>query len=287
MNIAEFSIRKKTITLVMTGVMLIGGLVAYRTLGRLEDPEFTIKDALVITAYPNASAAEVEEEVSNEIEKAAQQLGQLDRVVSKAERGLSTVTVTIKNKYDKSSLPQVWDELRRKISDAQGSLPPGAGPSLVIDDYGDVFGLFMAVTGEGYSYEEIRRYVDLLRRELLLVQDVKKVELYALQPEAVYVEMSRQKMKALGISQEQLYSLLRDKNLVADGGRVQVGSEFLPIIITGEYTSVEEIGDLVISGGISDSVVYLKDLAKIHRGYVASMARPLLDWRFLRALAEM
>ena len=124
MNIAELAIRKKTVTLVLTVGLIVGGIIAYHKLGRLEDPEFTIKDALIVTPYPGATSAEVEEEVSNEIEKAVQQLGQLKRVVSRSQRGASTVTVTIKDKYDKYSLPQVWDELRRKVSDAQGNLPP-------------------------------------------------------------------------------------------------------------------------------------------------------------------
>ena len=110
-------------------VLLIGGLQAYQQMSRLEDPEFTIKDALVITPYPGASAAEVEEEVTDELEMAVQKLGQLDKIESKSDRGLSTLTVSIKNSYDKNALPQVWDELRRKVSDAQRFLPPGAGPS--------------------------------------------------------------------------------------------------------------------------------------------------------------
>ncbi len=268
MNIAEFSIRKKTITIVVALLLVFGGIVAYKSLPRLEDPEFTIKEALIITPYPGATAGEVAEEVTNEIEKAAQQLGQLKLVKSKSERGLSIVTTEIKDKYDKNSLPQVWDELRRKITDVQAQLPPGAGPSTVVDDYGDVFGIFLAVTGDGYSYEEVRRYVDILRRELLLVQDVKKVELYALRPEVVYVEMSRAKMATLGISQEQIYSLLSSKNLVADGGRVEVGPEYIPIEVAGKYESVEEIGELLITGGTGERVVYLKDIATIRRGYI-------------------
>jgi len=275
LNIAEFSIRRKVITWVMTLLLLVGGVLAYQTIGRLEDPEFTIKDALVITPYPGATAAEVAEEVTNEIEKATQQLGQLDRVTSKSERGLSTVTVTIKDKFDKHSLPQVWDELRRKVNDAGRMLPPGAGPSQVIDDYGDVFGVFLAVTADGYSYEEIRRYVEMLRRELLLVQDVKKVDLYAMQPEAIYVEISRQKLKALGLSPEQVYALLGSKNLVIDGGRVQAGREYIPIQVSGEYTSVEEIGQLLITAGGSDRVVYLKDIAEIRRSYVEPASEKL------------
>ena len=249
MNIAEFSIRKKTITLVLTFLALGGGVIAYRNLPRLEDPEFTIKEALIYTPYPGATPPEVEEEVTNEIEKALQQLGQLDRVESKSERGLSTVTAVVKDKYDKRSLPQVWDELRRKVDDMQGNLPPGAGPSTVFDGYGDVYGVYFAVTGDGYSYEEIRRFADLLKRELLLIQDVKKIELYGLRSEVVYVEMSRQKMSQLGISQEEIFAALQEKNIVADAGKVKVGPEYIAIDPTGAFESIKEMEDLPITNG--------------------------------------
>ena len=116
MNLADFALRHRTTTLVLTVVMLAAGLQSFTSMARLEDPEFTIKDALVLTPYPGASAAEVAEEVSDEIEIAAQQLGQLKEVESKSDRGLSAVTVTIKDRYDKATLPQVWDELRRKVT---------------------------------------------------------------------------------------------------------------------------------------------------------------------------
>ena len=152
MNIAEWSLRKSLITWVMTVLFLVVGWSSYQQLSRLEDPEFTIKDAVITTPYPGASAAEVEEEVTNVIEKAAQQMGQLKRVESRSSRGLSWVKVTMQDKYDKNSLPQVWDELRRKVNDAQRSLPPGAGPSLVNDDFGDVYGIFLdAIQNDAFN----------------------------------------------------------------------------------------------------------------------------------------
>jgi multidrug efflux pump subunit AcrB len=132
-SIAEICLNRRTVTVVLTMALFVAGLVSYQRMSRLEDPEFTIKDALVITPYPGASALEVEE-VTDEIEKAAQELAQVDKLESKSDRGLSTVTVSIKDKYDKATLPQVWDELRRKINDARGKLPPGAGSSIVVDD---------------------------------------------------------------------------------------------------------------------------------------------------------
>lgn len=267
MNLAEFSIRNRTLILVLTIVMLGGGFVAYQGLSRLEDPEFTIKSALVITPYPGASATEVEREVSDELERAVQKLGQLDEVTSKSDRGLSTLTVDIKENYDKETLPQVWDELRRKVGDAQKNLPPGAGPSLVIDDYGDVYGVFVAVYGEEYSYAEIKSFVDLLRRELLLVHDVAKIETYGERVEAIYVELARDRMSQLGIPASVIIDELRQKNIVAEAGRVKVGTEFIAIEPTGTITSVEQFKSLLISGG-SDRQIYLKDVASVRRGYV-------------------
>ena len=234
MNIAQFFIERRVTTLVLTVVMLGAGLSAYQGLSRLEDPEFTIKDALVITQYPGASAAEVEEEVSDRLEKAVQKMGQLKRVVSKSDRGLSTLTVTIKDKYDKNLLPQVWDELRRKIGDAQDELPPGAGTSIVVDDYGDVYGIFIAITGDGYSYAEIKDVVDMLRRELLLVKDVGKIDTYGERTEAVYVELNRDRMSQLGLSHDVIVNELRQKNLVTNAGRASVGNEFITLNPTGE-----------------------------------------------------
>jgi multidrug efflux pump subunit AcrB len=267
MNIAQFFIERRVITLVLTVVMLGAGLVSYQGLSRLEDPEFTIKDALVVTPYPGASAAEVEAEVSDRLEKAVQKMGQLERVVSKSDRGLSTLTVTIKDKYDKSTLPQVWDELRRKVSDAQRELPPGSGSSLVVDDYGDVYGIFIAITGDGYSYAEVKDVVDMLRRELLLVEDVGKIDTFGERTEAIYVELNRDRMSQLGISHDVIINELRQKNVVTDSGRATVGSEFITLNPTGTIKQVEQFESILISSSGSEQI-YLQDVATVRRGYV-------------------
>ena len=267
MSIAAYSLRNRTTVLVLTTVLFVGGVLAFDRLSWLEDPEFTIKEALVITPYFGASAAEVEEEVSDRIEKAVQQLGQLKEVESKSDRGLSTVTVRIKDQYDKTSLPQVWDELRRKVGDVQGQLPPGAGPSVVQDDFGDVWGIFLAVSGSEYSYAELKEYVKLLRRELLLVQDVAKIDFWGDRTEVVYVEPERDRMSQLGILPSQVIQSLQDKNIVSDSGRVRVGQEYIAIDPTGTFSSVQEIADLLITGHSSDQQIYLRDVASVRRGY--------------------
>jgi multidrug efflux pump subunit AcrB len=269
MNIAELSIRKSVITWVMTLLMVAVGIVTFNGLSRLEDPEFTIKEAVVYTPYPGASAAEVEEEVTNVIEKACQELGQLDYVESRSSRGLSIVKAVMKRKYDKYALPQVWDELRRKVNDWQGKLPPGAGPSIVNDDFGDVYGVYVAITGEGYTYKEIYEYAKFLQRELLQVKDVKRIILFGQQPEAVYVEMRREKMAEFGVSPQDIYTALASKNLPATSGNLTLGQEYIPVNPTGEFKSEKEFGDLLVKsrGPTSDSLVYLRDVADIVRGY--------------------
>lgn len=276
MNIAEASIRNKTVTLVFAVLMVVLGVWSYINLPRLEDPEFTIKDALIVTSYPGASAQEVADEVSDVIELAAQQLEQLERVVSRSERGRSTVTVTIRDQFDSASLPQVWDELRRKVNDAQRQLPPGAGPSIVFDDFGDVFGIFFALTGPEFSDAELYETAKLLRRELLLVPDVKRVDLFGVQQEVIYIELARDRIAQLGIHPDTIFALLREQNLVVPSGAVDAGPLAITINPTGEWTGVEDFENLLIrGGGSSGELIYLRDIATVRRDYIDPPATSL------------
>jgi multidrug efflux pump subunit AcrB len=268
MNLAEASIRNRTITLVFTALLLVGGVMAYLDLSRLEDPEFTIKDALIITPYPGASAQEVADEVTDRIERAAQELGQVKRVVSRSERGRSTVTVTIRDQYGAEQLPQVWDELRRKINDAQRSLPPGAGPSVVLDDFGDVFGIFYAITGDDYSYAQLYEVAKMLRRELLLAKDVERIELFGVQQEAIYIEISRDRASQLGISPEEIHAALREQNVVVPSGAVDASSMRMAISPSGDFQGIEDFENLIIRrAGGATALVRLRDVASVRRGY--------------------
>jgi multidrug efflux pump subunit AcrB len=266
MNLGERSVQNNRVVFVAMLFILVGGFVAYRQMGRLEDPEFTIKEALIITPYPGASAEEVAKEVTNPIESACQQLGQLDRVESESLRGRSVITAIIKGRYNKDKIPQVWDELRRKIADVQAQLPPSVrGKSMVIDDFGDVYGIFLAITGEGFSQTELRRYADFLRREMLLVPNVKKVDLFSQQQEVVFLEISRQRLAQLGINEEQIYRQLQAKNVAADGGRVRVGNQHLALDPKGEFRSADEMLELVIGSDATGGQLHLKDVATLER----------------------
>lgn len=266
MNIGEFSVRNNRVLFVSMFFVFVGGIVAYQRLGRLEDPEFTIKEALIVTSYPGASAEEVAQEVTNPIEAACQQLGQLLRVESESVRGRSVVTAVIQDRYDRFSIPQVWDELRRKVNDVQGQLPPAArGRTVVIDDFGDVYGIFLAIHGDGFSQSEIRRYAEAVRRELLTVAGVKKVDLFSEQQEVVYLEISRHRLALLGINEQQIYAILQAKNIAADGGRIRVGSDHVALDPEGAISSAEEMLEIVIGSNTSGRQMRLRDVATIER----------------------
>jgi len=266
MNPGVFSVQHNRVVLVAMALAVLGGLVAYRNLGRLEDPEFTIKQALIITPYPGASAAEVAQEVTNPIEVACQQLGQIEHIESESTRGQSLVTVRIKDRYNKHRIQQVWDELRRKVADVQSQLPPAArGQSVIIDDFGDVYGIFFALTGDGYSFPELRRYADFLRRELLSVPMVKSVVLFGEQQEVVYLEISRLRLAQLGLDEEQIYAKLREQNIAADGGRVRAGDLHIAIDPTGAFTSAEDMLEMIIGSDQSGRQLRLRDIATLQR----------------------
>ena len=267
MTLTEAAIRKPTLSWLAVVLLTLGGLLAFQGLGRLEDPRFTIKSALIITRYPGASALEVEEEVSLAIENALQQLPYVDRISSSSSPGLSQVEVTMRSIYRKDDLAQIWDEMRRKIRDRMGELPPGVMAPIINDDFGDVYGVFLAITGEGYNYEEIANYADFLQRELALVEGVGKISVGGKHNEQVFIEIDRAKLAASGFSVAAIQGVLRGQNLVSDAGRVEVGSEYLRV--SPELRGEEGLDALrkVLLGSVDGQLVYLSDVADLYLGY--------------------
>ena len=265
MNPAKFALQKQTVMVVMTILLIIAGLVSYKKLGRLENPDFTIKTALVVTQYPGASPIEVEEEVTDPIEEAIVEMGQIKEVYSTSQEGLSMVYVDIKDTYNSNELPQIWDVLRRKINDVQGKLPAGAMPSVVNDDFGDVYGLFFALSGESYTYAELKDHADFLKTELLSCAEVAKIDFWGVQQEVIYVEFDRARLSELGLSPEAISGTLQQQNAVAPSGKVKVDGNYLRITPTGYFSSEEAIADMYV--GDRDALVRLGDIATVKRGY--------------------
>ncbi|OEJ66817.1 efflux RND transporter permease subunit [Magnetovibrio blakemorei] len=266
MTLTENAIKNKTVSWLVTLLIIGGGILAFSGLGRLEDPEFTIKQAVVVTEYPGASSREVEEEVTLPIENAIQQLPYVKNIQSISSAGLSQVTVEMKSIYRKADLAQIWDEMRRKIRDMQGDLPAGVQTPQINDDFGDVYGIFFSISGAGYSYEELADYTDFLRRELVLVDGVGKVTAGGQRKEQIILEVNRAKMSALNSSPTAIVSLLENQNLVSDAGHLQVGSEYIRISSTGVYDNVEDLNNLML-GRANGQIIYLSDVATVTRTY--------------------
>ncbi|NRA71675.1 MAG: efflux RND transporter permease subunit [Gammaproteobacteria bacterium] len=267
MDIAKISINHKVVCWMFSLILLVGGFVSYLGLGQLEDPEFTLKKAMIVTAYPGASPEQVEEEVTYPIENALQQLAYVDFVTSVSSPGMSQIVVEMKSTYRKEELRQIWDELRRKVNDLSGHLPQGVLPPKVVDDFGDVYGVLLAVTGQGFAYDELKDYVDYLRRELVLVDGVGKVSIAGQQREQIVVEISRHKLVALGIPQQRIFQLLQTQNTVSNAGRIKVEQENIRFYSTGEFQDVSELESLIISNPGSNKLIYLGDVASVSRGY--------------------
>lgn len=266
MNIAEYSIKNKVISWLFLVILAIGGYTSFMDLGRLEDPAFTIKDAMIISTYPGATSQEVEEELTYPLEKEIRKLPYIDRITSTSSNGMSQIMVSMEMEYGPDELPQIWDEMRRKINDLQPNLPTGVSSIQIIDDFGDVYGIMLMLTGDGYDYIELKRYADYLSRELELVDGVGKVAVAGDQQEQLFVEVSLERLAALNLDMNTVVGLLSQQNSVQSAGEVMVNGQALTIRPNGTMSSEQELEDLIIHGRDTGNLIRLKDVATITRG---------------------
>ncbi|MEZ8344818.1 efflux RND transporter permease subunit [Vibrio splendidus] len=266
MNIAEYSIKNKVISWLFLVILAIGGVTSFGNLSRLEDPAFTIKDAMIISTYPGATSMEVEEELTYPLEKEIRQLPYIDKITSTSSNGMSQIMVSMKMDYGPDELPQIWDEMRRKINDLQPTLPSGVNSVQIIDDFGDVFGVMIMLTGDGYDYVELKQYADYLTREIELVDGVGKVSIAGDQQEQLFVEMSLERLAALNLDMSMVTSLLSQQNSVVSAGEVMLNGQNLTIKPNGTLSTVEELENLIIHGRDTGNLIRLKDVAEVTRG---------------------
>lgn len=268
MDIAAYSIRNRLIMWLVVVLSLFAGWFAYANMPRFEDPEFTIRQAQIFTAYPGGSPEEVAREVSAPLEEALQDMAEVDEIRSVSSAGFSEISVEIKFEASptKEDLQIIWTKLRNKVADAASDLPPGAMPSQVFDEFGDVFGIYYVLTGEGYEMSELRSYARTLRQDLLAVSGVGKVNIAGEQDEAIYVEISRQNAASLGTTISSVFQQLSTQNTVVSGGSVDIDGQRLVITPTGDIDSVEAINNLLVSSA-DGRVVQLRDIARVYRDY--------------------
>ena len=265
MSIAQGAIEKPVLTWMLILILLLGGIWGFSDLGRLEDPAFTLKQALVVTQYPGATAQQVAEEVSEPLESAIQKMAEVDFITSRNQPGRSTITIDIKPTYDGNELPAIWKELRNRVADAALELPNGVAAPLVNDDFGDVFGLFYAVTAPGYSDAERHDIADFLRRELLTVANVADVELAGLPEEAIFVEPSMPIALNTSVAPDQFVGAIANANSVVQSGYIDTsGGRQVDILSPLGSQTVEDIAGLSIGIG-SGEILNLRDVARVHR----------------------
>jgi len=268
MNLTAWAIENNKVSYFAVFLICIAGIAAFFKLGQLEDPEFSIKSAVIQTAYPGASAAEVEEEVTDLIEQALQEMPQLNHLYSVSRAGESMIRADIKEEYWSDRLPQVWDEMRKKVQDIQPALPPGASKPIIGDDFGFVYGFVLALSATDFDYQSLERVAESLKKNLSLVAGVSRVELWGVQPKVIYLDISEQARKDRGVSYADFVRTLEQQNAVVDAGYVDHGRERLRVQTSGTFKRPEDIGELVISGQPGhDSLIQVRDIATVRVGY--------------------
>lgn len=264
MNITKTAIEKSRITFVLLFILLLGGSFSYFNMPKAEDPGFILRIATVTTLLPGASPKRMENLVTDRIEKLVQEMPELDFVTSESRTGFSLVKVHIKQSY--KNLRPIWDDLRRKVEVAQ--LPSGSIGPIVNDDYSDVFGTIVTITGDGYSYAELKDVADDVRDELLKIDEVAKVELHGVQEERIFIDYNNAKMAELKISPSQLMQMLAAQNMINPGGKINTGMERIVLEPSGNYESVDEIQQTILRLPGRNDLIILSDIAKVYRGYI-------------------
>jgi len=266
MNIAGWCVKNNRTAFVVFLIVILAGVFAFQSVPRLETPDFTIRVAIVITQFPGASPKKIEELITDKLEAKFQEMPEVAVIESQSLTGVSIVSVECNSKY--MDMQPIWTRLRNKVDDVKSELPQGVYGPYVDDEFGDVFPVLIALTGDGYTYRELRDAADDIRAELLLVKDVAKVNFHGAQQERVFVEFSNARLAELGISPQQLAMVLSSQNVLQPGGEARVGPEQIVIEATGEFRTVEDIKRTSLRIAGRKEALYLKDVAEVKRGFV-------------------
>lgn len=264
--------RKLVYFLVM--VLVVGGIFAYYNMSKLEDPELKVKQASVITLYPGASAHQVELEVTDVLEKSIRSMKGIGDVTSRSMNDMSIITVELSTLVQNNEVEQYWDLLRRKVSDVQASLPEGASASIVMDDFGDVYGMVYGLTFEGYSYEEAGKYAELIKKEILKIDGISNVTIYGKQEACIDIALYEDKLANLGVHPAEVLSTLNGQNRTIYSGYYESGDARIRVSVNDRYRTVEDIGNLLLQGHENDQL-RLRDIARITERYESTVRNEL------------
>ena len=265
LNLAEWAIRHKQIVYFFIIAIITGGLWSYFHLGRSEDPDFTIRQAVVTAAWPGASAQQITQQVTDPLEKKLQDTKGLDYIKSFTHDGKTVIYVNLKDSVPKEEMQTRWHEIRNLVNDEWGSLPSGVMGPYINDRFDDVYGSIYAVTGDGFSYEEKRKYAENIRRRLTGVEDVQKVELLGVQKQEIYVEMDQNKLASFGMRPSDVFAMLQQQGAMMPAGMIHTDSRNVAIRVEGLLDTVESLKELPIHVG--ERSFHLGDVASVTQMY--------------------
>ena len=267
MNLSESALNNRALVKFLIAVLIVGGVFSFISMSKLEDPELQVKQALVVTVYPGASAHQVELEVTDVLEKEIRAMGDIASVESKSMSDLSIITVELETTVPPDELEQKWDILRRRVTNAAAELPSGCVAPVVKDDFGDVYGMFYAMTTDGIGDEELMEYANLVKRELQDIDGVRRVEIYGDRKPCINIDIVQDKMANLGVHPAEVLATLNSQNATVYSGYFNTGNRRLRVGVNDNYTSIHDIENLLIQGH-EDDQLRLGDVARVSRGYV-------------------
>lgn len=264
MDLSKWALNNTKLVNFLIVVLIIGGFAGYMSMSKYEDPVITVRQALVVTTYPGASAHEVELEVTDKLEKAIREVPSVDNVQSQSMNDLSIITIELASTT--KDVERQWDLVRRKITNIQGNLPSGTTTPIVKDDFGDVYGMFYALTGEGLNDNELNDYAELIKRNILNIEGVCRVDLYGKRSECINIELQPDKMGNLGVMPTEVIQTLNGQNKTVYSGYYYNGSNRIRVTVTDRFNNTEDIGNMLIQGH-DDEQLCIKDIATVTEGY--------------------
>ncbi len=266
-NLSRWALQHAPLMRYLMLVLMLLGAAAYFQLGQDEDPPFTFRVMVVRAFWPGATAAQMAEQITDKIERTLQEVPYADKIRSYSKPGESLIIFQLKDNSPPREVPQIWYTARKKIGDMRHALPQGVQGPFFNDDFGDVYGVIYALSGDGFSPAELKRFADDARQRLLRVKDVAKVELFGVQDEKIYVEIPQKRLAQLGLDMNQVIGQLGAQNAVESAGAVQTPLDVVQVRVGGQFNDVEALRAMPIRGA-SGALLRLGDIAEIRRGYV-------------------
>jgi multidrug efflux pump subunit AcrB len=265
-DLSSWALDNQKLISFLVAILVVGGVLSYYDMPKLEDPALKVKQAMVITTYPGASAHEVELEVTDKLEKAIREMSSVDNVQSQSMADLSIITVELMTTVPVDQVEQEWDMLRRKVDNTTASLPSGASTPQVRDDFGDVYGMFYAVTGDGIDDRELSDYAELVKRNVADIEGVSRVDIYGKRPECIYIEMRQDKMANLGVMPVEVLQTLNDQNKATYAGYYDNGNHRVRVTVSDKFNNVADIAEMIIQGH-DEEQLRISDIARVYKGY--------------------